>query len=189
VGISHGDRAYQMTRVKYFLSRYTWHVSDVLALVFFLTCAFLAHYWFTFRVSNYINVSSIVVNESSPELYVLVDRTLSGNFYGSYSVTIRDLDTNSIICSTGNVELPYRQYNESGGLTELPAPMPLSYWAHGGTCNHVLEDPLPIGHYVMRTCHSVQPLGLLPWKTQCWPLTSFYVPVREHKYDEGNQRG
>jgi len=155
-------------------------VFGFLVALFFSFAAYVTA-WALYDVRWHIEVDSISINDTvlgEPQ-YVDVARRIHGNWEGGYRVTIRHQPEGYIFCDTGNVDVPYREFNDSGQPMALPDPMALSYWAAGGTCSFLLAKnapPMPVGLYSMETCHYVYaPLNVYPKKTLCWPTNIFRV--------------
>lgn len=132
--------------------------------------------WVWYPVDRHIAVNHIEVVravEGQPVL-LSVDRTLGVPGVGRYDVTIREYGSNSRYCATGPVEGPYEPFDAAGNPTLLADPLDLGWWAWGGNCSTKAQT-LPVGHYVMTTCHSFRPFDFMPWKRHCWEPVVFSV--------------
>lgn len=100
----------------------------------------------------FIDLQSVTVNE---DLQVVVKREIQRNFLGAFSATLRDADTDKIICF-GEVSQPF-EYKERAGKTN-PIAFNFRQWAS-------LEDRIALyacmrngflsgGRFYITTCHT-----------------------------------
>lgn len=132
-----------------------------------------------FDLRDYIDVQAVTIEDAPVGQPILlgVIRVLKQDFTGAYLVTIRNADGGEIVCTTGEQTGPYRALDENGNPTQLPSPLPLTWWAWGGSCTGALERGLPVGHYAVETCHAhLSPPGFDRPQWVCWrPVALFHV--------------
>lgn len=150
--------------------RAQWSRWDHFGGWFLVACFIWFVVWTVTDVTRNLNISAIEiadVYEGDP-ITVNVSRSLHGTWNGAYRVTIRSAPGGSMVCTTGDVYLRYSEFNEDGTPRELPIPVPLAWWADGGTCSDDLAlNILPVGQYAVETCHAKRFLVFFH-KWNCW---------------------
>ena len=133
----------------------------------------------TLDVRDYIEVQRVEFGDAKvgEPVFGYVARDLRKDFSGFYTATVRQADGGATVCTTGVNDVPYRRVDANDNPTRLPSPMPLSFWAWGGSCDDVLANGLPAGTYSVETCHGVyRPLWFVPQIKKCWePWAVFSV--------------
>lgn len=155
--------------MKDFALKSTFGWADILVALF--GAYFLISY-LTADVRDYIDVLEInAIGEvvEGDVITLSVIRDLHRDFSGFYSVTVRQRQGGSVVCTTGRQDVPYRYLDSDGNPTQLPDVITLEYWAWGGSCTDILQDGLPIGAYSIETCHGVYRIRWwLPFISRCW---------------------
>lgn len=126
--------------------------------------------WAVTDVTRNLNISAMEVSNvrAGEPITIDVARDIQGQWNGAYRVTIRSAPGGSMVCTTGNIYLPYSQWNRDGSDRELPIPVTLQWWADGGSCDDDLADnTLPVGQYAVESCHAKRFLRLW-YKWHCW---------------------
>lgn len=133
-----------------FLKRNYWMI---ILFVYIIFAIWPAYFWY----ETGITVIHDSVEGSSIEL--LHDGKTKIDFMGGYSVIMRNLKTNEIVCDARGGPFPYET------TSKRPDPLYMEWWAPSDPRCH---KP-PSGDYVTTTCWKVYGLlwGLLPPKNVC----------------------
>jgi hypothetical protein len=124
--------------------------------------------WWGFSAGNVI-VGDTTTEDAAP---IIFERTIWRDIRLRYSVIVRRVDGNEVVCDASSSVFNYR------AGAKLPDHLDMAWWAPGdGRCARLF----PPGGYVMTTCWTAPGLlmGVLPPKTKC--VTSNVFQVRAPK--------
>ena len=149
-----------------------WHWFDYVGLVAVILPAVIwLVAWAVTDVTRNLNISAIRIPDvvEGEPIYMDVTRTIDGRWHGAYRVAIRHVNGGALVCLTGDVPIPFAAQNNDGTERRLPEPLPLKWWADGGSCEDDLaQNTLPVGVYSVETCHAQRYLRFF-YKWHCWP--------------------
>ena len=171
MAIAHEEYTVSYTKVDTALVFVFRILATLIAFVVLYVGAYL-----TIDVRNYIQVHSIVPSQSTffidEEVTFDVDSEVLLDYNGGYLVDVRERNSTRIFCTSGFVELNYRQRERTNRRWLI------GNWAAGaGGCNNedrLDKSKMPAGDYEMTTCHRVF-RTFFPVVQRCWDPTFFSV--------------